>query len=190
MIGVERIATGTWLLVGGAFIALQVLVLIAMGQPLICGCGYVRLWGGITGPEISQHLTDWYTYSHVTHGIGLYLLLWLVAPRLPAGLRFALAVGLEASWEIIENTPWIINRYRQIAIAQGYFGDSIANSVSDSLAAAFGFGIARLLPAWSTIALVVALELALAYLIRDNLTLNLIQLVNPIDAISQWQLGR
>lgn len=186
----ERISGGTWLLAGAAFIAVQALVLLAMGQPLICPCGFLRLWGGIVaGPEVSQQLTDWYTYSHIVHGIGLYLLLWLIAPRMPIGLRFALALGLEAGWEIIENTPWMINRYRQVAIAQGYFGDSIINSVSDSLAAALGFGLARILPAWSTFALVIAVELFLGYMIHDNLTLNIIQLVHPSAAISNWQLG-
>jgi hypothetical protein len=148
------------------------------------------LWGGIAGPELSQQITDWYTYSHVLHGIGFYLLLWLIAPRLPVGLRFAFALGLESSWEILENTPQMISRYRQTAIAQGYFGDSIINSISDSLAAMFGFALARILPAWTAIVLVIAVELFLGYMIRDNLTLNIIQLVHPIDAISHWQTGR
>lgn len=186
----ERISSGKWLLVGAMVVAVQGLVLYAMGQPLICGCGNVRLWGGIVGPEISQQLTDWYTYSHLTHGIGFYLLLWLIVPGTPVGARFALALGLEGVWEILENTPWIIDRYRQTAIAQGYFGDSIVNSVSDSLAAALGFGVARLLPAWSTILLVIAMELSVGYMIRDNLTLNIIQLIHPAEAISRWQAGR
>lgn len=186
----ERISPGKWLLVGAMVVAVQGLILYAMGQPLICGCGNVRLWGGIVGPEISQQLTDWYTYSHLTHGIGFYLLLWLVAPQIPIAARFAAALGLEGAWEILENTPWVINRYRQTAIAQGYFGDSVVNSVSDSLAAALGFGLARLLPARSTIVLVIATELFVGYMIRDNLTLNIIQLVHPIEAISRWQVGR
>src|SRR3989304_2171193 len=124
----ERMSVGTWLLVGAAIIASQALALLAMGQPPICACGDVRFWGGIaSGPEISQQLTDWYTYSHVLHGFAFYFALWFVAPRVPVTIRFILALGLEAGWEIFENTPFIIERYRQSALAQGDFGDSISN---------------------------------------------------------------
>jgi len=174
----------------GCILALQALILLAMGQPPICECGYVKLWHGvISSPENSQHLTDWYSYTHVLHGIAFYLILWLAAPGLPIGLRFALALGLEAGWEIFENTPFIIDRYRQSALAQGYFGDSVINSVSDTLATAFGFGLARVLPVWSIVALVIAAELFSAYMIRDNLVLNILQLVFPSEAISNWQVG-
>jgi len=187
----ERISVGTCLLVGAALIAVQALVLFAMGQPLICTCGYVRLWGGITsGPEMSQQLTDWYTYSHVIHGFAFYFLLWLIAPRAPVALRFALVLAFEVGWEIVENTPFIIDRYRQLALAQGYFGDSIINSVGDTMAAAFGFLLARTLPVWGTVALAVFVELFLAYMIHDNLTLNIIQLIHPTEAISHWQAGQ
>ncbi len=184
----QGVSLRTYLLFGAGAIALQVVVLMAMGQPLICECGTIRLWHGlVAGPENSQQLTDWYTYSHVIHGIGFYLLLWLIFPRTPIGLRFALALGLEAGWEIFENTPLIIDRYRQQALAQGYFGDSIVNSVSDTLAMAFGFVLARTLPVWATIALLIGIELFMVYLIRDNLTLNIIQLIYPSEAISSWQ---
>lgn len=184
----ERIPLGALLSVAGAFVVLQALVLLWQGQPLICTCGTIKLWtGAVSGPENSQQLTDWYTYTHVVHGLGLYFLLWLIAPRLPVSARFALAVGLEASWEIIENTPFIIDRYRQSALAQGYVGDSVVNSVVDTLAGAFGFIIARSLPVWSTVVLMVAMELFVGYMIHDNLTLNIIQLVHPSDAISHWQ---
>lgn len=185
-----RISVGTCLLVGAAFIAVQALVLFAMGQPLICACGYVRLWGGITsGPEISQQLTDWYTYSHVIHGIGFYFALWLIVPRAPVAVRFILALAFEVSWEIFENTPFIIDRYRQSALAQGYFGDSIINSVGDTIASAFGFLLARTLPAWGAVALAISVELFTLYMIGDNLTLNVIQLIHPNDAIFHWQAG-
>jgi hypothetical protein len=187
----ERISVGTCLLVGGALIALQALVLFAMGQPPICTCGTIKLWNGlVSSPENSQQLTDWYTYTHVIHGFGLYFLLWLIAPRMPIGLRFVLAVGLEAGWEIIENTPFIIDRYRQSALAQGYVGDSIVNSVFDTLAGAFGFALARLLPVWSTVVLMIALELFVGFMIHDNLTLNIIQLIHPSVAISDWQTAQ
>jgi hypothetical protein len=155
-----------------------------------CTCGTVRLWtGNVSGSENSQQLTDWYTYTHTVHGFALYLLLWLVAPRASPGLRFVLAVGLEASWEIIENTPFVIDRYSQLALAQGYVGDSVVNSVGDTLAGAFGFVLARMLPVWSSAALVIAMELFVGYMVDDNLTRNIIQLIHPNGAISLWQAG-
>jgi hypothetical protein len=184
----ERIPLGALLLVATGFVTLQALVLLALGQPLICTCGTIKLWtGAVSGPENSQQLTDWYTYTHIAHGFGLYFLLWLIAPRMPIGLRFALAVGLEASWEIVENTPFIIDRYRQSALAQGYVGDSVVNSVVDTLAGAFGFVLAYISPAWSTVVTMVAMELFVGYMIHDNLTLNIIQLIHPSGAISHWQ---
>jgi hypothetical protein len=119
-----------------------------------------------------------------------YGLLWLILPRAPVAQRLALAVGIEACWEILENTPFIIERYRQSAMAQGYFGDSVLNSVSDSLSAVLGFLLARSLPAWSVIALGIGFELFTGAMIRDNLTLNVIQLISPSAAISRWQAGQ
>jgi hypothetical protein len=135
-------------------------------------------------------LADWYTYTHIIHGFGLYLLLWLIAPRTSFALRLALAAGLEATWEVVENTPFVIDRYRQQALAQGYIGDSIINSVSDTLAGALGFSLARIMPVWSTIALAIALELFVGFMIHDNLTLNVIQLIHPNSVISHWQMRR
>jgi hypothetical protein len=179
-----------WLLIGAGVIALQAVILLAMGQPAICTCGYVKLWhGNVLSSENSQHLADWYTFSHVIHGFGFYLLLWLIAPRMPAGLRLVLAIGLEAGWEILENTPFIIDRYRQGALARGYVGDSVINSVGDTLAMALGFVLARVLPVWVTVALTVAMELFVGFMIRDNLMLNIIQLLYPSEAISNWQSG-
>ncbi len=181
---------GRYLAIAAGFVALQAAALSAMGLPLICTCGHLDLWhGNPSGPETSQHLTDWYTVTHIVHGVGFYLLLWLVAPRLPVGVRFALAVGLEAAWEVIENTPFIMERYRQTALARGYFGDSVVNSVFDTVTAAAGFVLAHILPVWSTIVLVVAIELILALAIRDNLTLNIVQLIFQSDAINRWQGG-
>ena len=129
----ERISLKTCLLTGAALITLQVLALLAMSLPPICRCGYVELWhANPSGPETSQHLFDWYTYTHVIHGFVFYLLLWLAPPRMSFGLRLAIAIGLEASWEIIENTPFIMDRYRQSALARGYFGDSVINSAADT----------------------------------------------------------
>ena len=114
----------------------------------------------------------------------------MLAPAWPLGLRLALAIGLEATWEIVENTPMLMERYREGALAQGYFGDSIINSVMDTLAMATGFVLARLLPAWVTVALALAIELFTGAMVRDNLTLNIIQLLHPTDAIPRWQVGK
>jgi hypothetical protein len=179
-----------WVLVGIFFIGVQMLALKLMGQPPICECGYIKLWEGVVlSSGNSQHLTDWYTPSHVIHGILFYLGLWFFFPRMPIAIRLALAVGIEVSWEIFENTPWIINRYREQALAQGYIGDSVINSVFDTLAMVGGFLIAWRAPIWLSVVLVIALEMFVLYSIRDSLTLNVVQLLYPIEVISNWQAG-
>jgi hypothetical protein len=178
-----------WILLAGLFVLIQAGALAAMGHPLICECARIELWhGNPSGPETSQHVADWYTYTHVIHGFAFYLLLWLIAPQMPIGQRLALAIGIEAAWEVIENTPFVMDRYRQSALARGYFGDSIINSVFDTVAAAVGFVLARGLPVWLSITMIAASELFLAYMIRDNLLLNIIQLIYPNDWISNWQV--
>jgi len=181
---------GPAMLLAGGIVLLQVLVLAQMGQPWICACGSIDLWhGNHSGPETSQHLTDWYSFSHVIHGFAFYALLWWLAPGMPMGLRFACAIGIEVAWELVENTPLVMERYRQSALAQGYFGDSIVNSVADTLAAALGFLLARALPVWVSLALVAGAELFVGFMIRDNLTLNIVQLLYPNEALSAWQTG-
>ncbi len=180
-----------WLAAALVLVLAQAAVLLAMGQPLICTCGHVALWtGDVAGPENSQQIADWYTPSHVIHGFIFYALARLVAPRARLPARLVLAILLEAAWEIAENSPPVIERYRQQALAQGYVGDSVLNSICDTFAMAAGFLLARLLPTGATVGLALALEIGVAWAIRDNLTLNVIQLIHPVEAVSRWQTGR
>jgi hypothetical protein len=170
--------------------AAAALVEFWMGRTWMCRCGYVKLWHGVVySSENSQHLTDWYTFSHVLHGIGFYFLLWLAARRIDWRARLVMAVALEATWEVAENTPMIIDRYRAATIALDYYGDSIVNSVADIVAMALGFWIALKARLWVSVTTFATVELALAAAIRDNLTLNIVMLIYPLEFIKRWQLG-
>ena len=186
----EAILSSAWCHAGFviAILALQGLALHLMGRLAICSCGYVKLWeGDPAGPGTSQHLTDWYTFSHLLHGFWLYFLLWLVFSHLPISGRLVLAVLLEAGWEVLENTPFIIQRYRADTISASYYGDTIVNSISDTLTAVAGFLFAAWAPAMATILLAITIEIGLALAIRDNLTLNIVMLVHEVPWIKAWQ---
>ena len=169
-----------------AIVALAAAILLAMGRPAICTCGAVALWGPV-GPTQSQMLADWYSPSHVVHGLLFYALLWLVARKMPVERRFLFALAVEALWEIVENTPMTIDRYRTATAALGYSGDSVVNSLSDISMMAIGFLAARKLPLWGSVALLLALEIVPLIVIRDNLALNIWMLVAPNDALRAWQ---
>lgn len=180
-----------WLPVAAAIVALQAMALHLMGQPWISASGAIRLWqGAVNSSENSQQIADWYSLSHVVHGFLFYGLLWLVLPRrVGFAARLVLAVGIEVSWELLENTDLVIDRYREATISLDYHGDSVLNSVFDTLWMTFGFFLAARLPWKATVAIALALELLAAWAIRDNLTLNILMLVHPSEAVRAWQAG-
>jgi Protein of unknown function (DUF2585) len=179
----RRAALAAFIIFAAAAVAL-----LAMGRNPICTCGTVDLWvGARDSSKTSQMLADWYSLSHVVHGLIFYAALWLVARRWPVERRFLIALFVEATWEVIENTPMVIDHYRSTTAALGYTGDSVINSLSDVAMMGLGFLAARKLPVWASVVLLVALELVPLFVIRDNLTLNILGFLAPNAAIQAWQ---
>ena len=177
-----------------AIAVLTVGILLAMGRPPICECGYVKLWhGDINSMGNSKHIADWYTPSHIIHGPIFYAFGWLLFAKWKIGGEGAvkwglpLAVFLEAAWEVLENTQMVIERFRSVTANWGYSGDSVLNSFADIGWMAFGFYLAVRLPVKVTIAGAIVLEVLAAWVVRDGLTLTVIMLLFPIDAIAEWQ---
>ena len=183
--------TRTQIVIAAAIVLAAAAALYAMGHPLICKCGTVKLWHfDVVSSENSQHIFDWYTPSHIIHGFLFYGLFWLIFPRSSFGFRLILALLVEASWEVIENTDYVINQYRETTVALDYYGDSVLNSVSDIAFMVVGFVLAARWPVWLTIAVAIAMEAFTIAMIRDGLALNIVMLLWPSEAILQWQNAR
>jgi hypothetical protein len=184
-----RLSLPKALLISLGIVLVAALVLYAMGRTPMCPCPF-KLWVGRGQPEQSQHFLDWYSYTHVLHGVIFYFLLTVILRgRLSVAARLVIATVIEGGWEIFENTPFIINRYRTATISHDYYGDTIVNSVGDILSMIVGFLIAARLPVWVTIFLFLASEVLLFVLLRDNLLLNIIMLIYPMEWIRQLQTG-
>ena len=179
-----------WAVVPLLVVAAAATVLLLMGRVPFCKCGYVKLWHGtVFSAENSQHISDWYSFSHIIHGFLFYAALWLIGRNWRIDHRLALATAIEAAWEVFENTDFIINRYRAVTVSLDYYGDSVINSVSDILFMILGFYLASRLPVSLIITLAIAMEVIVGAIIRDNLTLNIIMLLWPSEAIRTWQSG-
>lgn len=179
------------ILITGGIIVLTAAWLLWIGREPWCKCGYVKLWHGqVVSSENSQHISDWYTPSHIIHGFLFFGALWLVARKLSFGWRLAIATLVECAWEIVENSDAVIERYRSVTISLDYYGDSVLNTVCDVLAMVLGFWLAAKLPVWATVALIVLFEGATMWIIRDGLALNILMLLYPLDWVAEWQAGR
>jgi hypothetical protein len=181
----------TPLIVVAGLILLTAAYLLWIGREPICKCGYVKLWHGqIVSSENSQHISDWYTPSHIIHGFIFFGVLWLLARTLSLGWRLAIATVIECAWEIVENSDAVIERYRTVTISLDYYGDSVLNVVADVVAMIIGFVLASRLPVWATVAIALAFEATTILLIRDGLALNVLMLLYPLDSVATWQAGR
>jgi len=177
-----------WFAACGAVLLIQIIAEYMMGRTPICTCGYIKLWeGSVNSSGNSQHISDWYTPSHIIHGFIFYGVTYLLLRGKPIAMRLLLALVIESGWELLENSPVIIDRYRTATISLDYYGDSIVNSAMDTVFMVIGFFFASRAPVALTIAIAIFFELLTGYLIRDNLTLNVLMLIWPVEAIKTWQ---
>lgn len=172
-------------LLGGVAVGVT---LWAWGQPLISTSGQVRLWvNSVWSNENSQQIADWYTLSHVIHGLLIAVAGRLLGRWLPFALAYAIAIATGVAWEIVEHTDWVLDRFRGQTIYQGYIGDTVLNAVSDYLFMLAGFAAGVWLGAGRSVILILALEALSALVARDSLILTTIRVVHPIPALTAWQ---
>ena len=182
---IVRYILGSGVIMGGLAVAVT---LWAWGQPAICNCGYVRLWiGSIWSSGNSQHIADWYTLSHLVHGLMIVPLGRLIAPRLSFNWLLAIAIATGTAWEIVEHTDWVLGQFRATTVNQGYVGDSVLNATADYVFMMGGFFLGKLVPSLWSLALIVVLEVTAALVARDSLILETIMLVHRVEAIENWQ---
>ena len=178
-----------WVIIWSILVlAITGLIEFYAGRSLLGPDGKFGWWEvSVWSAENSQRVADAYSFSHIIHGILFYALLWLFARKIPLRYRFLMALGLEAGWEILENSPIIIDRYRAVTISLGYVGDSVLNSLSDIVMTGIGFIIAKYSKFWFSVFLVIVMELGCLFWVRDNLTLNVLMLIYPVQSVKIWQ---
>lgn len=187
----NRVPLWACFIIGASIMVAAGLIEFQMGRLPMCKCGTIKLWASVNTAELSQQIADAYSFSHIIHGFVLYGFFNLISRgKWPLGLCLVLTIFVESSWEVLENSTFIIERYRHTTLSLDYYGDSIVNSMSDILFAVLGFVLAAYLPVRLTVSLIVIMEAAVGYAIRDNLLLNIIMLIHPVDAIRHWQMGR
>ena len=177
-----------WLIAVAAVFVVQIVALYFMGRVPFCECGFTRLFdSAVNSAENSQHLSDWYSPSHIIHGFLFYLVGFVTLWKQPLLPKLLLAMVIEVGWELIENSPLIIERYRTATMAVTYQGDSILNSAMDTVFMVAGFLFVARAPVWATVVIALLLEVLVGWIIRDNLTLNVVMLLWPIEAVKAWQ---
>lgn len=193
----KKITVPTYVLIFIGIVLAQIFILYGMGREWICTCGFIKFWeGDVMSASNSQQIADWYTFSHIIHGFVFYgFFIWISKKvfqkvgGLPLGLMFIGAVFLETSWEVLENSTWIVEYYRNNTVSLGYIGDSILNSVFDVVWMAIGFVMARKMPIWSIILIAIGFEIMTGYFVRDGLLLNILMFIYPSEAVKAWQVA-
>ena len=176
------------LLIAGLVVTVTAIILSLMGQPFYCACGSWAPWSSDAwSTHNSQHFLDPYSFTHFSHGLAFFWILALAVPSWSLGKRFVAAVSFESVWELFENSPWVIERYRQNTAALDYYGDSVANSIGDLASCSFGFLAASALPWWGSLVVFGIFEVGLLLTIRDNLILNILNLTGDHPSIVEWQ---